>query len=207
MNKPIVATIAGAIFSTSVTFSTLALAQGTTPDAKGTVQSPSAADVMPNAPGIDHRSKGKLNNGEFIEKAGMAGLAEIKLSNLALDKSNTPVVREFANLMVKDHTAANLQLKKAATSSGISLPQGVDPAHTELLQKLAGLSGREFDAAYVNVMKQDHDTAIALFENAAGDQSLKPELRDFASKALETLRSHQLQAHNLPNSPGTGPQK
>jgi putative membrane protein len=68
----------------------------------------------------------------------------------------------------------------------------------DLLQKLSKLSGREFDAAYTNVMKQDHDTAIALFENAAGDTSLSPQLREFATGLLETLRSHQLQAHNLP---------
>lgn len=175
-----------------------AIAQGTTPEAKGTIQSPGAADVLPGTPGVDHKSKGKLNNGEFIEKAGMAGLAEIKLSNLALDKSTTPSIREFANKMIKDHTAANQQLKDAAKATGIALPQGIDPAHTDLLQQLKGKSGRDFDAAYVNVMKQDHDSAIALFENAAGDQTLNKDLRDFATKALETLRNHQLQAHNLP---------
>lgn len=178
-------------------------AQGTTPEAKGTVQSPGAADVLPGSPGVDTKHKGKLSNGEFIEKAGMAGLAEIKLSNLALDKSQTPGIREFANRMVKDHTSANQRLKEAAKPSGVALPQGIDQAHTDVLQQLKGLSGSEFDAAYVNVMKQDHDSAIALFENAAGDQTLSKELRDFATQALETLRSHQLQAHNLPSGAAT----
>jgi putative membrane protein len=174
------------------------LAQGTTPDAKGTVQSPATADTRPNAPGTDPKAKGMLGNGEFIEKAGMASIAEVKLSNLALDKSTTPGIREFANRMVKDHTAAGKELKIAAAGSGVALPQGMDPAHTEILRNLGKLSGREFDAAYVNVMKQDHDTAIALFENAAGDTSLNQQLREFASRSLQMLRAHQLQAHNLP---------
>lgn len=182
----------------AVGLSTTVLAQGTTPDAKGTVQSPPAADTLPNKPGVDHKTKGKLSNGEFIEKAGMASLAEVKISNLALDKSTTPSVREFASRMVKDHTAAGKELKTAAGGTGIAVPQGIDAAHTEVLQKLTALSGKEFDAAYVNVMKQDHDSVIALFENAAGDSSLSQELRDFATRSLETLRSHQLQAHNLP---------
>lgn len=184
--------------------SAVVAAQGTTPDAKGTVQSPGTADVMPGMPGTDTKAKGKLSNGEFIEKAAMAGLAEIRISNLALDKSQTPAIREFANRMVKEHTAANQRLKGAARASGVTLPQNIDPAHTELLQQLKSKSGRDFDAAYVNVMKQDHDSAIALFENAAGDVGLSKELRDYAIEMLDTLRSHQLLAHNLPGASSTG---
>ena len=202
MKISVVAVVAAVSLATSIPV----FAQGTTPDAKGTIQSPPSADTMASQPGVDTKAKGKLSNGEFIEKAGMASVAEVKLSNLALDKSTTPSVRDFASLMVKDHTAAGKELKTAAAGTGIAIPQGMDSAHTELLQKLNGLSGREFDAAYVNVMKQDHDSAIALFENAAGDTSLKPELRDFATRTLEKLRSHQLQAHNLPAGATKSPQ-
>lgn len=192
MNKLIIAMLAAVCASGYV------MAQGTTPDAKGTIQSPAAADGPKSGPGIDQKTKEKLSNAEFIEKAAIASLAEVKISNLALDKSATPSIREFANTIVKDHTAANKQLKEVAAAEGMTLPLGVDQAHTEVLQNLSGLSGRDFDAAYVNVMKQDHDSAIALFENAAGDLTLKPALREFATNTLQTLRNHQLQAHNLP---------
>ena len=195
-----------ATISATIGLSLPAFAQGTTPGAKGTVQSSPTADTLPNTPGVDHKSKGMLSNGEFIEKAGMASLAEVKISNLALDKSTTPGIREFASRMVKDHTAAAKELKVAAAGSGVALPQGMDPEHADILQKLSKLSGREFDAAYVNVMKQDHDSAIALFENAAGDNSLSAPLREFATRLLETLRSHQLQAHNLPAGAAKSPQ-
>jgi len=173
-------------------------AQGTTSAAKGTVQSAPAADVMPLAGGIDNKAKGRFSDAEFAEKAAMAGLAEIRLSGLALDKSVEKTVREFANIMIKDHSAANQQLRAIAIAKGLSVPEAIDRPHTEILNKLAHLSGSDFDEAYVNVMRQDHDSAIALFENAAGDPALSKELRDFAISALETLRNHQLQAHNLP---------
>jgi putative membrane protein len=128
----------------------------------------------------------------------MAGLAEVSLSDLALDKSVEKSVRGFANTMVKDHSAANQQLRAIAKAKGLSVPQAADRPHTEILTKLAHLSGTDFDEAYVNVMRQDHDSVIALFENAAGDPSLSKELRDFAIGTLDTLRNHQLQAHNLP---------
>lgn len=198
MKKSIASVFVVAAVWAAASLSTSVFAQGTTPDAKGTVQSPPTADTMPNAPGSDPKSKGMLSNGEFIEKAGMAGLAEVKISNLALDKSTTPSIREFASRMVKDHTAAAKELKEAAAGTGIALPQGMDQEHMDILQKLSKLSGREFDSAYANVMKQDHDSAIALFENAAGDNSLSPRLREFATRSLQLLRGHQLQAHNLP---------
>ncbi|HSB96999.1 MAG TPA: DUF4142 domain-containing protein [Spongiibacteraceae bacterium] len=182
----------------SLWFSINAFAQGTTSAAKGTVQSAPAADVMPMADSVDNKAKGRLSDAEFVEKAAIAGLAEVGLSDLALDKSVAKAIREFANAMIKDHSAANQQLRAIAKAKSLSVPQTVDRPHTEILNKLAHLSGNEFDEAYVNVMRQDHDSAIALFENAAGDPAISKELRDFAISTLETLRNHQLQVHNLP---------
>jgi putative membrane protein len=174
-------------------------AQGTTPEAKGTVQSVPAADILPvEGRSADTKAKGKLSDAEFVEKAATAGLAEVRISNLALDKSAANNVRSFASVMVKDHAAANQQLRAIAAAKGLSVPQTLDQAHMETINKMVRLSGSEFDEAYVNVMKQDHDSAIALFENAAGEPGLSKELRDFAISTLDTLRNHQLQAHNLP---------
>ena len=192
MSKLLIGALAGISLSMNIA------AQGTTPAAKGTVQSAPASSILPAGNGGDNKVKGKLSDAEFVAAAAMAGLMEVKVSNLALDKSTAKSVRGFANVMVKDHTVNNQQLRAIADAKGLPVPQSIDQPHMEALNKLAHLSGAEFDEAYVNAMKQDHDSAIALFENAAGDPALSKELRDFAIGALDTLRNHQLQAHNLP---------
>lgn len=172
------------------------LAQGTVP-MTGNVQSPQASDTPSSIGGDDSRAKNKLSNADFIEKAALAGMAEIGSAKLAEKKALTPAVREFAARMIKDHTEANNKLRSVAAPLGAPVPQQLDRVHSEGLKQLGQLSGREFDTAYVNLMRQDHDTAVALFENAAGDGALDEKLRTFARNTLDTLRNHQLQAHNL----------
>jgi putative membrane protein len=147
--------------------------------------------------GDDHKVKDRLSDAAFIEKATLSGLTEVKVSQLAIKRSPTPAVRDFAATMVKDHTAANKQLKSAAAAIGAPVPTQLDDARAAAVSNLAALSGRDFDEAYVSLIKQDHDAAVALFENASGELSLAEELRHFAAGSLATLRNHQLQAHNL----------
>lgn len=175
------------------------MAQGTVPDVKGTVPSPqNPNDSSPPLPGgEDSKVKDKLNNAAFIEKAALSGLTEIKASRIAAKKGTTSAIRDFAELMVKDHSAGNKQLLSAAAALGAPVPTELDNTHQAALQKLAGLSGGEFDQAYIDLMRQDHDAAVALFENASGELSLAEELRHFAARNLAMLRNHQLQAHNL----------
>ena len=55
---------------------------------------------------------------EFLTKAIQAGVAEVQISELALEKSLNQQVREFAGRMVQDHTAANQQLSSLAEAAG-----------------------------------------------------------------------------------------
>lgn len=171
-------------------------AQGTVPAAKGVVQSPNAEATQPTG-SEDGKLKAKLDNAAFVEKAALAGLSEVKVAQMAVKKATTPAIREFAALMLKDHGATNQRLRTTAQRLGVPVPTALDAARRNSADRLAGLTGAEFDAAYTNMMKQDHDAAVALFENAAGDPSLHNDLRSFAAQALDTLRNHQLQAHNL----------
>ncbi len=49
-------------------------------------------------------------------------MAEVEAGNLARQKSNNAKVKDFAAMMVKDHTAANDTLKSLAASKNITLP-------------------------------------------------------------------------------------
>src|SRR5262245_50225088 len=49
---------------------------------------------------------------DFVHDLTMAGNAEIQLGNLASSRAGKAEVKEFGQLMVKDHTAAGDQLKQ-----------------------------------------------------------------------------------------------
>ncbi|HEY5297103.1 MAG TPA: DUF4142 domain-containing protein [Verrucomicrobiae bacterium] len=58
----------------------------------------------------------------FVWKAGTANLKEVRLSELALDKSQNSDVKSFARRMIRDHTAANKKLMKTAEKQGYNFP-------------------------------------------------------------------------------------
>src|SRR3954470_4033366 len=70
----------------------------------------------------DHGDKEKGKGSKFAQHAAMAGMAEVKLGQLALEKSTNDDVKKFAQMMVDDHTKANDELKALAQSKSIDLP-------------------------------------------------------------------------------------
>jgi putative membrane protein len=58
----------------------------------------------------------------FVWEAGTANLKEVRLSELALDKSQNDDVTSFARHMIRDHTAANKKLMKIAEKEGLNFP-------------------------------------------------------------------------------------
>ena len=92
--------------------------------------------------------------------------------------------------MVSDHSKANAELKKLAATKGITLPAEMNAEQKAERDKLAKLSGPEFDREYMALMVEDHDKDVAAFQEEAKDGS-DPEIKSFAAKTLPTLQEHQ----------------
>jgi putative membrane protein len=68
--------------------------------------------------------------------------------------------------------------------------------HREAMDKLAKLSGADFDREYMRNQVKDHEKAVALFERQANSGS-DADLKAFATKTLPTLREHHQMARDL----------
>lgn len=140
---------------------------------------------------------GPLTDQKFVTQAGEAGQAEVQLAQLALQKSQDPDTRSFAQRMIKDHQQANEKLKSIADQHNWTVPQSLDQKHQQAMQQLRNESGDAFNAAYAKQMDKDHQKVIALFKNAANSQNLNPDLKSFASDTLSTLKTHEQLASTL----------
>lgn len=129
-------------------------------------------------------------DGAFVNKAAMGGLAEVQYGNLALQKAQSADVKSFAQKMVTDHGAANQELQALASTKGMTLPTELTGTHKAGYDHLNMLSGAEFDKAYMQHMVADHQTDIAEFEKAASSAT-DSELKAFASKTLPILQQHK----------------
>jgi putative membrane protein len=58
----------------------------------------------------------------FFKDAAQAGMAEVAAGRTAQEKGTNQAVEDFGAMMVKDHSAANANLKKIAVTKGVKLP-------------------------------------------------------------------------------------
>jgi putative membrane protein len=135
---------------------------------------------------------------EFLTKAIQAGMAEVRLSQLAQEKAQDEQVRSFAERMVEDHTAANEQLMSLAESAGMTPPTEMDQQHQTMHEQLSQLSGEEFDRQYMQGQVQDHETAVELYSTEASQPS--GPVDQLAEQLLPTLQEHLEMAQQISQS-------
>jgi putative membrane protein len=132
---------------------------------------------------------------EFAAQAAKANGGEIAVGRLAATHSQDEKVKAFGERMVADHGKAGEELKAAAAEDGITLPP--EPADVPDAERLSRLTGAEFDRAFGDQMRKDHDKAVELFRKestSGGDAHVKA----FATKTLPTLEDHKKMAQSLP---------
>jgi putative membrane protein len=126
----------------------------------------------------------------FFEKAAKSGMKEVSVSNSVMDRLSNTQVKQFAQMMVSDHTGANAELMALASSKGITLPV----QETKFAEKWSKKTD-EVDENYMEEMVSDHEDAVKLFEKAT--KSKDPEIAAFAAKTLPKLQQHLTTAKSL----------
>jgi putative membrane protein len=96
----------------------------------------------------------------FVNHMLADGMAEVELARLAQDHAASAEVKQFAQMMVDDHTKAGDQLKQIASTSAIPQDAKVDDKHKDLMDKLSKLRGMDFDKEYMSAMIDDHEDAV-----------------------------------------------
>jgi putative membrane protein len=126
----------------------------------------------------------------FAAEAAGANMFEIESSRLALTKTKSEAVRNFANKMIADHTAAAGKFKKAIADAKMKAPaEGLDAKHKAIYDDLRKKDGEAFDKAYIQAQHKGHMEAVELFQSYAGGGD-NPRLKQFAQEMLPTLRAH-----------------
>ncbi len=119
---------------------------------------------------------------DFVAKVSQGGLYEVEAGKVATLKGTTPVIKNFGTLEAHDHEGVNAALKHIAAQTGVSIKPGLNPEFTDRLNKLKAVPADQFDAYYVNDMKQIHTKDEGLFvdESKAGSAAYQPFAHDTA---------------------------
>lgn len=170
--------------------------QGPTGGAAGSPGAPGGAN-MP-----DEMNPQNMADQGFIRNTLENDEEQIRLSQLAQQKSTSPDVQQFSQQTVKIHSELDTQLQPAAKQLGVDTPKGPSKKEKKEIDKMQALSGQDFDTAYLENMGEVQRESLKQFHNEARD-SQNSSLRNAASQDTDPLtQDYQMlqkvaQAHNV----------
>lgn len=141
----------------------------------------------------------------LLERLHEDNQTEIMLGNLVKQKATTESVKNFGDMMVKDHTMADQQVMQLAQKKNwkLSKPKAANEmerkhmAHNEAgVADLKSLEGVMFDSVYASMMVADHDHAVWMLTNAQKKFSTG-ETADLARQLLPKLQQHRDAAYKM----------
>ena len=133
---------------------------------------------------------------DFMVKTADGGMAEVELGRAAVSKAKNKSVKDFAQMMVDDHSKANDELKGLAGQKNVTLPTAVSDEHKNDMDDLNKKTGADFDKAYMKMMVNDHEKTIDRFEKDSSNGK-DADVSAWAAKTLPTLRKHLAHARDI----------
>lgn len=144
----------------------------------------------------------------YLAMAGSGDQFEIQSGQLAMQMSQNQAVRNFANMLIADHSRSTQMLVSAAQAAAIAPPPpAILPHHQAMLDQLrAAGSGPNFDMAFQQVQIQAHQEALQLHQNYAASGDV-PALRATAGQIVPVVQMHlqHLQSMNVAPPPPPPP--
>ncbi len=154
-------------------------------------------DGTPGTAGTTGRGSTALDMGErnFVQDQLKDGSREVQLGELAQQKASSPDVKEFATMMVQDHTRAGNKLKEVARRENVELENTSD---NDAYDKLSKLSGSDFDKEYIDQMVKDHKDAVDALQDQA-ENADHADVKTWAAETLPRVKHHLEVAQQLQN--------
>ncbi len=148
------------------------------------------------------QDSGKLNDLEVAHAAYVAGDIDIRNAHLALALSDDRAVREFAELMIRDHEAVNdaalaLLKKLKAEPQDNAFSQSLLKGARDNWTKMAQLSGAAFDKSYAANELAYHQTVNKVVSEAFIPNVENAELKTLLGSALDTFQAHEKHAEKM----------
>ena len=132
----------------------------------------------------------------------VADTVDVDYGKLAVKKTSNQAVKEFAETMVRDHTAVNDKAIALAKKLGVT-PEASDTSKSlqsdgkKELAKLKTLTGTEFDKAYVDNEVSYHEAVIGLLDKTLIPNTKNAELKSLLESGRPIFVAHLEHAKKL----------
>ena len=144
----------------------------------------------------------KPTDPQIAHVAYTAGQIDIKAAELARKRSKSKEVRAFAEDMLRDHKAVNVQAlalvkKLKVTPQSNATSEALMKQAKETKQRLSTLQGAAFDHAYAANEAAYHDTVNGALKTVLIPSADNAELKSLLETGLTLFGEHQKHAEHL----------
>jgi len=131
-----------------------------------------------------------------------ANTVDIKAGELAQSKTTNPKIKQFADTMVRDHTAVNKAAVELVTKLGVTpeeneTSRSLTSSGEQTRERLGGLTGKEFDIAYIDNEVTYHATVIKALDDTLIPNARNAELKALLIKVRPSFVTHLQHAEQL----------
>jgi len=173
-----------------------ACSEPSTPAAQAT----DVADVAPASTPVDVMPQADDGAKNYVEKAALTDMFEIESSRIALERSKVQPVKDFAQMMIDNHTKTSVEVMPLATSAGVAPPTALDADHMKKLDDLRNAKDQDFDDVYIDQQTEAHENALSLHKDFANN-GRDAGLQQFAAKTAPVVDAHLVMIKALDKSP------
>ena len=148
------------------------------------------------------QSAADLNDLEIAHVAYTADNIDIRYAHLALAISSNPEIHNFANTMIRDHTAVNEQAlalldKLGASAEDNFLSQSLEQGAEQIINELSQLRGAEFDKRYAENELAYHQSVNELVEGTFIPNIDNAEVKALFEQGLTIFKGHEAHAEQM----------
>lgn len=141
----------------------------------------------------------KPTDPQIAHIAYTAGALDVDIAKLAISKSKNKDVVDFAESMVRDHEAVNVQAVDLVKKLNVSpedndTSKALTQASADERAKLEKLDGAAFDKAYVDNEVAFHKQVNGALETLLIPSAQNAELKSLLETGLKIFRGHQQHA-------------
>jgi len=160
------------------------------------------SNTNPNSTGDSHTTGSAMSpdpivtERAFLRRAADRSLILIELGKLAQEKGSTDRVKQFGKRLVTDAERTRKNLAPVAALLKVEVPSEVTKGNRKTLDRVANLSGPEFDYAFAKMVLNARKADIPSFDHVAQTGST-PEVRNFAARTLPALERERHTAEEI----------
>ncbi len=147
-------------------------------------------------------SPAELNDLQIAHVAYTADVIDIRYAHLALAISTNPEIHNFANTMIRDHTAVNEQAlalleKLQAAPQDNFLSQSLQEGAVKIIDELSQLRGAAFDRRYAENELAYHKAVNNLMSTAFIPNIENDDVKALFEAGYEIFLTHEAHAESM----------